>query len=180
MNESTLHASDKGVGALCLFLSGTGKSEINDGHDCGEREHGGEPDFEPVVEFGRVASHFFGDGDRFERGVRDLLAFFGNAHFFPECGFGAPGAQLNVNAGDKLTGIDGTRNGIVGADIERGGAFGGRGTDDENHADGFRRDCTSDGRYGFSRDRVRQACVEYEHIGVRVLDGVEAFGGGGE
>src|SRR4029077_18638165 len=115
-----------------------------------------------------------------ERGVRDLLAFFGNAHFFPECGFGAPGAQLNVNAGDKLTGIDGTRNGIVGADIERGGAFGGRGTDDENHADGFRRDCTSDGRYGFSRDRVRQACVEYEHIGVRVLDGVEAFGGGGE
>ena len=87
-----------------------------------------------------IAGHLFGDGERFEGGVRDLLAFFRDAHLFAQFVFGALHAQAGTNAGQQFARIARAGNGVVRAQIQSRGTLFASGSHEQKHANprGFR------------------------------------------
>ncbi len=139
-DDSAFEPGENRIRPLRNFLRAVREQEINSGHHDGHREHRRETSLELAIERERVAGHLFGDGERFEGGVRDLLAFFGDAHLFAQFVFGALHAQARADAGQQFAGIARAGNGVVRAQIQSRGALFASGRDEQKHANprGFR------------------------------------------
>ena len=112
-DNSAFQSGEHRIRTLRDFLRAAGKEEINARHQDGHRQHGRETGLEFAIERESVAGHLFGDGERLKSGVRDLLAFFGDAHLFAQLVFGALYAQACAHAGQQFTRIERARDGVV-------------------------------------------------------------------
>ena len=175
VDDSAFELGEHRIRPLRYFLRAVRKQKINSGHYNGHGEHGRETGFESAIEGEGIAGHLFGDGQRFERGVRDLLALFGDAHFIAKFIFGALHAQARTNARQQFARIAGAGNGVVRAEVQGGSALLTPGSNEQKHANRFGFRGAANRGENFAGAGLLHGGIEQQKIGARLVNGVESF-----